>query len=305
MNYQKYLKSIIKASGSSQEQLAFQLGVTFATLNSWINGRSKPRAKALNSIEKLYVDTIGVDTVSIDDLKVVKAQALRCNMNPNELVGSKELLDKLTLYLTYHTNTIEGSTMTLSDVEDVIFDHKVLSNRSAIEQAEARNHQATLHWLIDLINQDKNIEINEVLILGVHLRLMNGIISDAGKYRNHSVRIMGSRSTLANYLKVPDLVKQLGQSTSLSLDLISNLAHTHVQFEQIHPFSDGNGRTGRLIMLLQALMSGKFPPLVRKERKFAYYKALEKAQTENVYEPLELFIAEAMLFSNELLNAKL
>ncbi|MEI7682892.1 MAG: Fic family protein [Candidatus Saccharibacteria bacterium] len=302
MNYQGRLKSIIKASGWSQEQLASHLNVTFATLNSWINDRSNPRAKALANIERLYFDTIGVDTVDSNVLTAVKSQALKCNMSSEKLVGNKELLDKLTLYLTYHTNTIEGSTMTLSDVEDVIFDHKVLSNRTAIEQAEARNHHATLHWLVDLLNQDKKIELSEELILVTHLRLMNGIISDAGKYRNHALRIMGSRITLANYLKVPELVRLLGTEDSSNYDLITDMARTHAQFEQIHPFSDGNGRAGRLIMLVQALGSGIVPPLVRKERKFAYYKGLEKAQTEGVYEPLELFIAEAVLFSQELLS---
>lgn len=302
MSYQDYLKSIIKASGWSQEQLASQLGVTFATLNSWINGRSKPRTKALQNIDKLHLDIIGIESVDSDVLATLKTQALKCKMTAKELTGNKELLNKLTLYLTYHTNTIEGSTMTLSDVEDVIFDHKVLSNRTAIEQAEARNHQATLHWLIDLLNQDKKTALSEDLILGIHLRLMNGIISDAGKYRNHAVRIMGSSVVLANYLKVPKLVKQIGSNDSSSLDLVSRLARTHAQFEQIHPFSDGNGRTGRLIMLVQALSVGSVPPLVRKERKFAYYKALEIAQTHGVYEPLELFIAEAMLFSEKLLS---
>jgi hypothetical protein len=56
-------------------------------------------------------------------------------------------------------------------------------------------------------------------------------------------------------------------------------------------------------MLVQALGSGIVPPLVRKERKFAYYKALELAQTQGLYEPLELFIAEAVLFSEELLKS--
>ncbi|MDQ5972669.1 MAG: hypothetical protein QG553_828 [Patescibacteria group bacterium] len=303
MNYQDRLKSIIKASGWSQEQLASHLSVTFATLNSWINGRSNPRAKALLKIEKLYFDIVGIDTVDSEVLISLKSQALKCKMSPNELVGNKELLDKLTLYLTYHTNTIEGSTMTLSDVEDVIFDHKVLSNRTAIEQSEARNHQATLHWLVDLLNQDKKLMLSEELILGTHLRLMNGIISDAGKYRNHAVRIMGSRVALANHIKVPDLVRLLGVENLPSDDLITTMARTHAQFEQIHPFSDGNGRTGRLIMLVQALGSGIVPPLVRKERKFAYYKALELAQTQGLYEPLELFIAEAVLFSEELLKS--
>ena len=302
MNYQEYLKSIIKAAGWSQEQLASQLGVTFVTLNSWINGRSKPRSKALISIEKLHLDTVGVDFVDAKVLAKLRTQALKSKMTAKELVGNKELLDKLTLYFTYHTNTIEGSTMTLSDVGDVIFDHKVLSNRTAIEQAEARNHQATLHWLIDLLNQGKKLEISEELILGIHLRLMNGIISDAGKYRNHTVRIMGSRVILANYLKVPELVQRLGTNDSPKHDLISKLARIHAQFEQIHPFSDGNGRTGRLIMLVQALTDGMVPPLVRKERKFAYYKALEDAQTKGVYDPLELFIVEAMLFSEDLLS---
>jgi Fic family protein/DNA-binding XRE family transcriptional regulator len=302
MNYQDRLKAIIKASGWSQEQLALHLSVTFATINSWINGKSNPRAKALAKIERLYFDIVGVDAVDSNDLAVIKSQALKCKMSPNDLVGNKKLLDKLTLYLTYHTNTIEGSTMTLSDVENVIFDHKVLSNRTVIEQLEARNHQAALHWLVDLLNQDNNPELGEEIILGTHLRLMNGIISDAGKYRNHAVRIMGSRVTLANYLKVPDLVRHIGVDNLPNEDFITIMARTHAQFEQIHPFSDGNGRTGRLIMLIQALGSGMVPPLVRKERKFAYYKALELAQTQGVNEPLELFIAEAVLFSENLLS---
>jgi Fic family protein/DNA-binding XRE family transcriptional regulator len=302
MNYQDRLKLIIKASGWSQEQLASQLGVTFVTLNSWINGRSMPRAKALVRIEKLYFDSVGTEVVDSSVLAKLKEQAQHTKITSKGLIGNRDLLDKLTLYLTYHTNTIEGSTMTLSDVEDVIFDNKVLSNRTAIEQAEARNHQATLHWLIDLLNQSHKSLISEELILGIHLRLMNGIISDAGKYRNHAVRIMGSRVILANYLKVPELVRGLGGSVSVEHDLISKLARTHARFEQIHPFSDGNGRAGRLIMLVQALSESKVPPLVRKERKFAYYKALEIAQTKDIYEPLELFIAEAMIFSNDLLS---
>ena len=302
MNYQVYLKSIIKASGWSQEQLASQLGVTFVTLNSWINNRSEPRTKALVRIEKLYLDTFGAETVEAAVLANLKVQALNSKMTPKILVNDQELLDKLTLYLTYHTNTIEGSTMTLSDVEDVIFDHKVLSNRTAIEQAEARNHQAALHWLIDLIIHDQKLACDEELILSIHLRLMNGIISDAGKYRNHAVRILGSRVVLANYSKISELVKGLDEGDSVEQDLVSKLAQTHAKFEQIHPFSDGNGRTGRLIMLVQALLDGKVPPLIRKERKHAYYKALEIAQTKGIYEPLELFIAEAMIFSNDLLS---
>jgi Fic family protein len=204
--------------------------------------------------------------------------------------------------MTYHTNTIEGSTMTLSDVADVLFNHKVLSNRTAIEQAEARNHQATLLWLLDEIAENsKELLINTELIKTIHLRLMNGLISDAGQYRQHSVRIQGASVPLANWQSIASRIESLSKDLNAkSTDIIATLAETHAKFEQIHPFSDGNGRTGRLIMLIQALKVGLLPPVVVKERKYAYYKYLQKAQNEQDYSSLELFVAQSVQFTGEL-----
>lgn len=304
MKYHAQLTSILKASGWSQEQLARKLGVSFATLNSWVNKRSVPRAKALHNIDRLYLDVVGVDEIDTDTLLNAKQLALRLRTTPKKISDDKDTLDKLTLYLTYHTNTIEGSTMTLSDVKEVIFDHKVLTNRTAVEQAEARNHQAALYWLIDeLVSNGDDFVINEALILGIHLRLMNGIIGDAGQYRKHAVRIMGAHVTLANWAKIPDLISELTEDLAKPADdIIEVLANTHARFEQIHPFSDGNGRAGRLIMLAQALKFGLIPPLVIKERRYAYYKYLELAQTKENYAPLELFIAQSISFTNDLLR---
>ena len=304
MKYHEQLKSIMLASGWSQEQLAQTLKVSFATLNSWINARSTPRAKAIIAIEKLYLDTVGVESVNAEALQSIKKESLSLKITPERIADNKDLLDRLTLYLTYHTNTIEGSTMTLSDVEEVLFEHKVLSNRTAVEQAEARNHQAALHWLLDeLVNRRDDFTISVDFILGIHLRLMNGIISGAGQFRTHSVRIMGSRVTLANWPKIPDLLEELvADIKNDNSDMIEKIANIHARFERIHPFRDGNGRTGRLIMLAQALSAGLVPPLITKERKFAYYKYLELAQTKEDYKPLEYFIAESMKFSDDLLK---
>ena len=237
-------------------------------------------------------------------LQSIKKESLSLKITPERIADNKDLLDRLTLYLTYHTNTIEGSTMTLSDVEEVLFEHKVLSNRTAVEQAEARNHHAALHWLLDeLVNRRDDFTISVDFILGIHLRLMNGIISGAGQFRTHSVRIMGSRVTLANWPKIPDLLEELvADIKNDNSDVIEKIANIHARFERIHPFSDGNGRTGRLIMLAQALSAGLVPPLITKERKFAYYKYLELAQTKEDYKPLEYFIAESMKFSDDLLK---
>jgi Fic family protein len=306
MDYRKQLASIIDLSGWSQEQLAHTLGVSFPTLNSWVNGRSEPRAKAANRIQALYLDIVGADDIDLNVLAQTKAEASKLKLTAKEMLSDAKKLDKLTLHLTYHTNTIEGSTMTLADVEEVLFEHKVLTNRTAIEQAEARNHQAALYWLIEqLAEQGNGFRVTEELILGLHLRLMNGIIGDAGQYRSHAVRIMGANVPLANHIKVPELLVQLVDDIQESqTDLIHDLASTHARFEKIHPFSDGNGRTGRLVMLAQALHRGIMPPLIAKERKQAYYKYLEAAQLREVYGPLELFVAESMFYTEKLLDGK-
>lgn len=301
MNQVDQLKSILNASGWSQEELARRLGVSFVTLNSWVNARSEPRKKAAEAIRILYFSLIGNDDSNIYSLDEKKQEALALKATARQIVNNQEVLDKLSLYLTYHTNTIEGSTMTLADTEEVLFHHKTLTNRTQVEQMEARNHQAALLWLLDQI-QDKELSINEELIKGIHLRLMNGIISDAGEYRHHGVRIMGTQVTVANYLKIPILVDELLQtSTYVTRDPIASLSVTHAQFEKIHPFSDGNGRVGRLIMLAQALQRGITPPLVQKERKQAYYKYLELAQTKEQFIALELFIAESIISAHGLL----
>ena len=304
MNYVDQLKALQKASGLSQEQLAVRLDVSFATLNSWINNRSQPRTSAKERINKLYLETVGIDNVDEQTLHTTKQAALGLKMTAQGISSNKEHLEKLTIHLTYHTNTIEGSTMTLADVEDVLFDHKVLSNRTAIEQAEARNHQAALYWLLDeLTTKGKDFEINEDFVLNLHLRLMNGIIGDAGQYRKHPVRIMGTRVPLANWQKVPQLMLEMSKELRKPhKDTISLIAQTHAQFEKIHPFSDGNGRTGRVIMVTQALHAGLMPPLVVKDRRFAYYKYLELAQTKGNNKPLELFVAESMRLTAKLLN---
>lgn len=305
MDYLEKLNRILVATSWSQEELSRQLKVSFPALNAWLNERSVPRRSAISRIDELYLSVIGAEDVSEDELEDKKKQALSMRLTASSIIKDADLLERLTIHLTYHTNTIEGSTMTMADVKDVLYQDKVLSNRTAIEQAEARNHQAALYWLLDELTINKEFTITEDLIFGLHLRLMNGIVGDAGQYRKHSVRIMGAHVPLANWQKVPNLITDYTQSLKDGeSDLIAVLAKSHAVFEKIHPFSDGNGRTGRLLILAQALSNGIAPPIIPKERKQAYYKYLELAQVHDKYRPLELFIAESIINCQQLLKIK-
>ncbi|MDR1354910.1 MAG: Fic family protein [Propionibacteriaceae bacterium] len=304
-NIATILKEVLTSAGWTQEQLARRLDVPQKTLNLWVNERSKPRVKNVEKINNLHRDIVGRFVVDAGTLTSTEKAACDKRITVKKITANTELLNKITLHLTYHTNTIEGSTMTLSDVEEVLADdNRVLANKSAKEQIEARNHRAALYYLLDELNaQGKDFKWSKDLILNTHLRLMNTLISDAGRYRNHGVRIMGSRAILANYLSVPQRINEFVEKINKPVtNLVEHLAWTHATFERIHPFSDGNGRTGRLIIFIQALQSGVVPPLIVKERKQAYYKYLEVAQLEEKYDLLRLFIAESILFTGNLIQ---
>jgi Fic family protein len=303
MNYLEKLNKILIATSWSQEELARRLEVSFPALNAWLNERAIPRRSAIVRIDELFLSVIGAEEVSEEELENVKTQALRAKLTAKSIINNPILLERLTIHLTYHTNTIEGSTMTMADVKNVLYQDKVLGNRTAIEQAEARNHQAALYWLLDELTINKEFTITEDIILGLHLRLMNGIVGDAGQYRRHSVRIMGTHVPLANWQKIPVLIADYTQSLQdENSDLVASIAKSHATFEKIHPFSDGNGRTGRLLILAQALSRGIAPPIIPRERKQAYYKYLELAQVQDKFSPLEMFIAESIIYSETILK---
>lgn len=301
-NYSEKLARILAASGWSQETLSDKLGVSFVTLNKWVNNKTEPRDKAKERIDVLFAEILGTDTLEKTEVVRVKRLATGKKLSINKLLANRELLDHMTVHLTYHSNATEGSTMTEGDVEAVIFDHKVLRNRTAIEQREAINHQTALNFLLDeLQDQGKNFTVTPELVKAVHLRLMNGIITNSGEYRNHGARIRGAHVPLANFIKIPALMtrwcQQVNEETT---DPIAMLATTHAEFERIHPFSDGNGRTGRLLLFVLALKVGLVPPIIRKERRIAYYKYLELCQTRELSDPLEKFIAEAIIETSDL-----
>lgn len=297
MNYQKLLQQLLAASGWSQEELARRVGVSFVTLNAWVNGRSQPHRSAnKQALEHIATDILGADSVDPAELSGLKQAALKHRLTARKLAGNRELLERITLNLTYHTNTIEGSTMTLHDVREVLFNHKILSNRTQIEQREAINHQVAMDFLLDELTADQSLQWTPELIRNIHLRLMNGIISNAGMWRNHGVRIAGVHVPLANFIKIPSLIQRLCNSLSEeTTDPIALLARSHAEFEQIHPFSDGNGRTGRLLLFALALQFGLVPPIITKERRSAYYKYLQIAQTEGRFDLLEQLLASEIV----------
>lgn len=305
MNIPSQLHQILSSTSWSQDDLAHYLDVAPKTLSFWITGKSEPRDKYLEKIQSLFDHVVGRTEISKNELISLKSRALATHLDLRELLNNEDLLKLTTLHLTYHTNNIEGSTMTMEDVATVLDDENaIISNKTYREQAEARNHRTAFLFLLNQLREaGENFRWTSDLILETHRRLMNSLLDDAGTYRKYGVRVLGSNIARTNYASVPrEIDKLLDYMNTSSDDFIELLAKTHAIFELIHPFGDGNGRTGRLIMFTQAMQHGIVPPLVLKERKRAYYKYLENADQTKDYNLLSMFIAESILTTDQLLH---
>lgn len=297
MTLQEKLQVIQKSTALTQTEIAKRLGVSFVTLNSWWNGKSLPRPKKQAAIEDLYLDVTGQSVIS-PELLVGKKQALikKSEQHSNilrSILENPDIHDRFILKLTYNSNRIEGSTLTEPDTAAVIFDNVALPNRSLTEQLEAKNHQTATDFLFQHIANDGIVD--ESFILKLHGILMNGIRSDAGTYRTHGVRILGINLPTANYQKIQELMPELLTEANQKIgDIFTIATLTHAKFERIHPFSDGNGRIGRLLMNAMFLVRNVAPAVIRQERKQFYYNALYRAQTTDDQSRLEDFLCDAV-----------
>lgn len=298
MTTRQKLEIIRKMLGLTQTKLAQRLGVSFVAFNNWWTGKSSPRPKMAAAIDELFLEVTGQRIIPADQL-TAKKQALEQKSAEHknvlaEILNHPDIRDQFILKLTYHSNRIEGSTLTEPDTAAILFDNVALPDKSIIEQLEAKNHQTALNYLFDHVA--KKGKINEALVFKLHGILMNGIRPDAGSYRNHGVRITGVNLPTANYVSVPTLMaKTMSNAAKKTNDVIALAASVHGAFEQIHPFSDGNGRTGRLLMDAMLLQANFAPAIIRQEQKRLYYTYLYKAQTKEDYSQLEDFLCDAIV----------
>ena len=219
------------------------------------------------------------------------------------ILGNPDIHDEFVLTLTYNTNQIEGSTLTEEETAVVLFQNGIVPRKTLAEQIEAKNHQAALEFLFRRLSQDQGID--EELILKLHGIVMNGLRDDAGMYKQHGVRIVGANIATANYLKIPDLMKRLvSEIAGPGTDVIAHAAAIHSSFEQIHPFGDGNGRVGRLLIHAMLLQRNFPPAVIRREDKRAYYAALNTAQRYEEMADLEEFLCDATLDGWRVLDRK-
>ena len=214
------------------------------------------------------------------------------SMRPIPADALGRLNEEIRLVHTYHSNAIEGNTLTLQETKLVLEEGLTIGGKSLREHLEASNNAKAFDRMEELAK--KKLAIDHVTIQEIHEIVTRGIIEDAGRYRTRNVRITGTVKAPPDWSKIvklmDELIEKITEGKEQPIEIASLLHH---RFVEIHPFSDGNGRVARLLTNLY-LIARDYPPVVlKKEDRGKYYKFLRAADAGNLG-PFANFIAKAV-----------
>lgn len=210
------------------------------------------------------------------------------------------LREKLALEWTYHSNAIEGNTLTLRETK-VVLEGITVGGKSLREHFEALNHRDAILYVEDIVRE--NEPLTERTIKDIHALVLKGIDPEhAGRYRQENVAIAGASHTPPDFLHLPQEMDELIAWHAGAKDVhpILRAAELHTRFVEIHPFIDGNGRTGRLLLNFELMKAGYPPAVIRKEDRLAYYDALDEACLSRDYSGIAALVCGAVCRSLEI-----
>jgi Fic family protein len=222
-----------------------------------------------------------------------KKQRLQ-QLRPIPSVALEKLRESMMLEWTYHSNAIEGNTLTLQETRVILSDGITVGGKTLREHFETLNHHEAIAQLEDLVNKKDRIKAADILM--IHGLVLQRIEKEfAGRYRNAGVRITGANFTPPNALKVDELMEDLIAWVNEKNDVpvVVKAMMFHHRMVWIHPFFDGNGRTVRLMFNLLLMNDGYPPAIILQQDRKKYYDALNKANQGN-YEKLMLMILQAL-----------
>jgi len=256
-------------------------------------------------IDKRFKDDINyIIDLKEDYFKEVDKKLSKLNSKrPLPEATLKSLRESNILDWTYHSNAIEGNTLTLRETQ-VVLEGITIGGKSVFEHLEVINHKDAILFLEELVKT--NTELSEWNIKNIHTLILKEINNNnAGKYRSENVMITGATQVPVDYLKVPEEMEKLiiKYNDWDKYHPLIRAALLHGEFVFIHPFIDGNGRTARLLMNFEAMKCGYLPIIIRTDIRSRYYEALDKAMVSHDYtEFIKLVVEEEIRILDQYLD---
>ncbi len=195
--------------------------------------------------------------------------------------------------LTYTSNALEGNTLTLRETAEVIEHGITVGGKPLRDYLEAVDHYDAVLWMRELA--EAKAPLSEGTVRELHRRIVARSQPEiGGVYSPHPRRIAGSRAVFPNPIKIPQLMRDFGDWLSQTGPGPAVSFDAHFRLSAIHPFSDGNGRTSRLLMNLMLLRGGYPPIAIRLTDRKIYLDALEYASLRDDLQPFQNFLHERL-----------
>ncbi|MDP8185419.1 Fic family protein [Phocoenobacter skyensis] len=207
----------------------------------------------------------------IDRLKA-EIQELR-PLSPAEL---KRLRDEFIIENSYNSNAIEGNTLTLRETALILNEGITIAEKPLKHHLDIIGYKDAFNYLFDVVADNETL--SERIIKDIHSLVLMNDSQNKGKYRQIQVRIMGSHHepTEPHFIKeqITNLIQHYRQELKLKHPLEA-ISEFHLAFESIHPFIDGNGRTGRLLLNFELLKNGYLPIDIKFTDRAKYYACFD------------------------------
>lgn len=228
-------------------------------------------------------------------------QTLKAKIHPESDLWQL-ILQKMRADWTYHSNAIEGSTLSQGDTLFFLQQGLTVKGKPFKDFLDARNHAEAIDILFDVVANNRNV--SESLIKEINALLLNGTSYTpaqtptgqatikpltAGQYKQLPNHVLKGDGTLHQYVppeqvsvQMGELVEYVNQAETQKIHPILASAVAHYNMVRIHPFDDGNGRGARILMNLILMRAGYFPAIVKRDEKDEYLSALEKADKGDI-----------------------
>lgn len=252
----------------------------------YINKRSAAKSFILNLAT--YNDLMNLKEYLLNREKEINIKKRGIQMNEWLDRFTPDYLDDILVRLAHHSTAIEGNTISLPETVSIILHNTLPSSNGASvrEFYEIDNHRQAFEFMMEMLQQDEPLSV--ALIQEMHSKLTDRLQYDRGQFKKNDNRIVGAEFKTALPAETPGLMIQLVDNLNYRLEVanddekIEAIVDYHIQFERIHPFSDGNGRTGRMIMNY-SLLKEKLPPfIVHKSDRGVYIERLANQDVEGL-----------------------
>lgn len=198
--------------------------------------------------------------------------------------------------MAYNSNKIEGSTLTGEQTASIFDTGTIVSDGDFVFRAKDVEEMTGHFKMFNEVLKSLDKPLSAEIIKSYHYQLKSGVFEDyangypVGEFKSRSNHVSDIVTELPQ--NIPNRINDLVNRYNSGNKTLDDIAVFHAEYEQIHPFQDGNGRTGRAIILKQCLDSGIVPVIIRDEDKARYYHALHSAQTGGGYDSLSKLFRE-------------